>query len=51
MVQGRDGRKVLSRALPNDEERLRALYENLADHGSVLVVVDPPASIGALAGA
>ena len=38
----RDGRRVLDRALPNDEERLRALYKKLADHGSMLVVVDQP---------
>ena len=41
----RDGQKVLDRALPNDEERLRALYKKLADHGSLLVVVDQPATI------
>ena len=45
----RDGQKVLDRALPNDEERLRALYKKLASHGSLLVVVDQPATIGALA--
>ena len=45
----RDGQKVLDKALPNDEERLRALYKKLADHGSLLVVVDQPATIGALA--
>ena len=45
----RDGQKVLDRALPNDEERLRALYKKLADHGNLLVVVDQPATIGALA--
>ena len=45
----RDGRKVLDKALPNDEERLRALYEKLADHGNLLVVVDQPVTIGALA--
>ena len=45
----RDGRKVLDRTLPNDEERLRALYKKLADHGNLLVVVDQPATIGALA--
>ena len=44
-----EGRKVLERALPNDEERLRALYKKLADHGSLLVVVNQPATIGALA--
>ena len=41
----RDGQKVLDRALPNDEERLRAVYKKLADHGSLLVVVDQPATI------
>ena len=45
----RDGRKVLDKPLPNDEERLRSLYGKLADHGSLLVVVDQPATIGALA--
>ena len=45
----RDGRKVLDRALPNDEARLRSLYGKLADHGNLLVVVDQPATIGALA--
>ena len=45
----RDGRKVLDRALPNDEARLRSLYGKLADHGHLLVVVDQPATIGALA--
>ena len=45
----RDGRKVFDRALPDEEERLRALYKKLADHGSLLVVVDQPATIGALA--
>ena len=44
-----EGRKVLDRTLPNDEERLRALYKKLADHGNLLVVVDQPATIGALA--
>ena len=45
----RDGQKVLDKPLPNDEERLRALYKKLADHGNLLVVVDQPATIGALA--
>ena len=44
-----EGRKVLDRTLPNDEERLRALYKKLTDHGNLLVVVDQPATIGALA--
>lgn len=45
----RDGKKVFDRALPNDETRLRDLYERLSHHGRVLVVVDQPATIGALA--
>lgn len=49
MAVTRDGEKVLDRALPNDEERLRALCDELAVHGILLVVVDQPATIGALA--
>ena len=45
----REGRKVFDKAPPNDEERLRALYKKLVDHGHLLVVVDQPATIGALA--
>ena len=45
----RAGRKVCDKALPNDEARLRAVYDKLAGHGSLLVVVDQPATIGALA--
>ena len=45
----REGRKVFDKALPNDEARLRSLYGKLADHGNLLVVVDQPATIGALA--
>ncbi|MDU7428577.1 MAG: IS110 family transposase, partial [Actinomyces urogenitalis] len=45
----RDGKKLFDRALPNDEARLRDLYERLGEHGRVLVVVDQPATIGALA--
>ena len=45
----RDGRRIHDRALPNDESRLRDLYKHLAEHGRVLVVVDQPATIGALA--
>ena len=41
----RDGRRIFDRALSNDEERLRSLYGKLADHGSLLVVVDQPATI------
>ena len=34
-----EGRKVFDRALPNDEDRLRALYGKLADHGNLLAVI------------
>ena len=40
---------LFDKALPNDEARLRSLYGKLADHGHLLVVVDQPATIGALA--
>ena len=44
-----EGRKVLDRTLPNDEDRLREVYQRLQAKGQVLVVVDQPATIGALA--
>jgi hypothetical protein len=43
------GRRLVDRPLPNDEAALRALFTELTGHGRVLVVVDQPASIGALA--
>lgn len=43
------GEKVHDKPLPNDETRLRELFTALAsDHGPALVVVDQPATIGAL---
>ena len=36
----RDGKKLFDKALPNDESRLRDLYEHLGERGRVLVVVD-----------
>lgn len=45
----RAGKKLLDKPLPNDESKLRSLYQDLAKHGTVLVVVDQPATIGALA--
>jgi transposase len=42
------GKTVLDKALPNDEAKLRAILEGLAVHGPVLMVVDQPATIGAL---
>ncbi|GAA4840625.1 IS110 family transposase [Actinomycetospora corticicola] len=43
------GKRLYDRSLPNDEAALRAVFERLAERGRVLVVVDQPASIGALA--
>jgi hypothetical protein len=37
-----------ARALPNSEAQLKALIEELRSHGTLLFVVDQPASIGAL---
>ncbi|MFI9825235.1 IS110 family transposase [Streptomyces sp. NPDC052013] len=43
------GKKAFDKRLPNSEPKLRGLFEKLqAKHGTVLVVVDQPASIGAL---
>lgn len=44
----RSGACLLESVLPQDEARLRALIEELSAEGPVLVVVDQPASIGAL---
>ncbi|MFD0068636.1 IS110 family transposase [Streptomyces sp. NPDC056690] len=43
------GKKAFDKPLPNKEPRLRELFTTLqAKHGTVLVVVDQPASIGAM---
>jgi transposase len=43
------GKKVFDKPLPNSEPKLRELFDKLrAKHGTVLVAVDQPASIGAL---
>lgn len=42
------GKRLHDRALPNDEARLRAVFEKLAAHGPLLIVVDQPNTIGAL---
>lgn len=42
------GDKLLDEALPQDEARLRAMIRRLMAHGRVLLVVDQPATIGAL---
>ena len=44
----RKGKRLLDSALPNDETKLRALLRKLKEHGSVLLVVDQPATVGAL---
>jgi transposase len=44
-----DGKRLHDAPLPNTEVRLRALFDKLARRGRILVVVDQPASIGALA--
>lgn len=44
-----DGERVHDRALPQSEAKIRAVFEALSARGPVLVVVDQPASIGALA--
>jgi transposase len=44
----RDGKRLVDRALPNSEAPLKALIAELRSRGTVLFVVDQPASIGAL---
>lgn len=44
----RTGRKLLDRALPQDESKLRAIIQSVAGKGRVLLVVDQPSTIGAL---
>lgn len=44
----RAGKRLFDKPLPNDEFRLRAVLDQLAAHGTVLLVVDQPATIGAL---
>ncbi|MEV4134510.1 IS110 family transposase [Dactylosporangium sp. NPDC049742] len=44
----REGKRLHDAALVNTEARLQQVFERLARHGRVLVVVDQPASIGAL---
>ena len=48
VAQDRSGEKLLDRALPNDEAKLRELYGRMKAHGPVLLVVDQPTTIGAL---
>jgi transposase len=42
------GKRLYDKPLPNSEPKLREVFERLAKHGPVLVVVDQPNTIGAL---
>src|SRR5690625_1214177 len=44
-----DGRQLFDKPLPQDEARLREVFTGLQSRGEVLVVVDQPNTIGALA--
>lgn len=44
----RQGKKILDRALPQDEAKLRSIIKAVAGKGRVLLVVDQPSTIGAL---
>lgn len=44
----RAGHKLYDKVLPNDEAKMRAVIDKLTAHGTVLFVVDQPATIGAL---
>ena len=41
-----DGTQILSKALPQNETKLRALIDKLKVNGTLLVIVDQPATIG-----
>ena len=44
----RKGKRLLDSALPNDETKLRTLIGKLKEHGKILLIVDQPATVGAL---
>ena len=44
-----DGTIIWNKTLPNDEAKLTKVYQDLSKRGTILVVVDQPATIGALA--
>lgn len=44
----RAGKILFDKPLPNDETKMRAVLQHLKQHGLVLVIVDQPATIGAL---
>lgn len=43
-----DGTRLYDHKVVNDETELRTLFGQLGEHGSMVVIVDQPASIGAL---
>jgi len=43
-----DGERVFDAPMPQGEAELRELFTDLSEHGSVLVIVDQPNTIGAL---
>ncbi|HZZ51155.1 MAG TPA: IS110 family transposase [Pseudonocardia sp.] len=43
------GKRLHDKPLPNEEAALTEVFDRLSTHGTVLVIVDQPASIGALA--
>ncbi|WP_330256881.1 IS110 family transposase [Nocardia sp. NBC_00565] len=42
------GKRLYDKALPNDQTKLRAVFDRLATRGPLLIVVDQPNTIGAL---
>lgn len=44
-----NGNRLFDRPLPQDESRLRKILADLQQHGTVLMIVDQPNTIGALA--
>lgn len=44
----RAGKILFDKPLPNDETKMRHVLQHLKQHGAVLVIVDQPATIGAL---
>src|SRR5699024_974857 len=42
------GEIIYDKPLPQDEDQLRQVFTDLQDHGTVLMVVDQPNTIGAL---
>lgn len=48
VAMNRAGKKLFDKALPQDEAKLKDLIHSLSEHGTLLFVVDQPATIGAL---